>query len=54
MIIAQAAQPQPQGQLEHGGKIAPIEGMDKHQVEQTGAQNGSGEYTPGMGGGLLQ
>jgi hypothetical protein len=42
---------QPTGQPEHPGKVAALPSLDKHQSDETGAQNGSGQYVPGMGGG---
>jgi hypothetical protein len=42
-----------QGQPEHPGKLAPAESLDKHQTDETGGQNGSGQMTPMMGGGAL-
>ena len=42
---------QPTGQTEHPGKVAQLEGMSKHQTDETGAQSGSGQFVPGMSGG---
>ena len=54
MATAEIAQQQAQGQLEHGGKVAQLEGLSKHATDQTGAQNGSGQYGPNLGGGVVQ
>ncbi len=51
-LIQQAQQPQ--GQQPHGGKVAEAESLSKHQSDETGAQNGSGQFTPLMGGGVVQ
>jgi hypothetical protein len=51
-LIVQQAQPQ-QGQQPHGGKVAEAESLSKHQSDSTGAQNGSGQYNAGMGGGMI-
>jgi hypothetical protein len=48
-MVAQAQQ----GQPEHGGKVAQAETLDKHATDETGAQNGSGQFNPMMGGGAL-
>jgi len=36
----------------HGGKVAPIESLDKHATDQTGNMQGSGAPAPAMSGGL--
>jgi hypothetical protein len=41
------------GQPPHGGKVAEVEGLSKHATDETGAQNGTGQFNPGMGGGAL-
>ena len=38
----------------HGGKVAQMEGLDKHQVDKTGGMQGSGQPAPmGAGGSLM-
>lgn len=51
-MIAMAQQPQQAGLPPHGGKVAPVESLDKHQAEKTGAMNGSGQFDPQMGAGI--
>jgi hypothetical protein len=48
---AQAAAKGPDGQPPHPGKAVPIESMDKHQADTTGAMQGSGQLMPQMSGG---
>lgn len=50
---AQAGGPTTPG-TEHGGKIPALESLDKHQAEQTGAMQGSGQAVPFGAGGMVQ
>ena len=43
-----------QPDTEHGGKAAQMEGLDKHQVEQTGGMQGTGQPAPMGAGGMVQ
>lgn len=38
-------------QTEHGGKVAPMESLDRHLADRTGGMQNSGDMMPGMAGG---
>lgn len=50
---SQAAASEGQPETAHGGKVAQMEGLSKHAVDQTGGMQGSGQPAP-MGAGGMQ
>ena len=55
MEAAAAQAGEGEGSTEHGGKTAPMESLDKHQAERTGAMQGiGGNPTPFGAGGMVQ
>jgi hypothetical protein len=59
MTALQPARPETPGakpptQPPHGGKLPQMESLDKHQADETGAMQATGEINPAMAGGMGQ
>jgi hypothetical protein len=52
VAAAEAAATGPDGAPPHGGKVAPMESLDKHNADLTGGMQGSGQMAAGLAGGM--